>query len=104
MAEQRPHLIVIEQLQGARVDDDEGTVHPERAGVDKRGLRHEQLRPRVPVHRREDVGIQLVETGELFRADPHGVGLEQQANPALTDEARDLFDDEVEARDRTERL
>src|SRR5262249_11781877 len=58
----------------------------------------------LPVHRRQDVGIELIEARELFGTDPHGVGLKQQANPALTDEARDFLDDEIESRNGPERL
>ena len=96
VAQERPHLVVIEQLQRAGVDDDERPVHPVGARVDERRLGYEQLGPRVPIHRRQHVGIQLVETRELPRPDAHGVCLEQQANAALADESVDLLHHLVE--------
>ncbi len=99
VAEQGAHLVVIEQLQRAGVDDDERPVHAEGAGVDERRLRHEQIGPHFPVHRRQHVGVECVEPRELRRAHAYGIGLEQQPDAALTDEGEHLLHHFVEPRD-----
>ena len=77
MAEQRAHLVIVQQFQRARVDDDEWTLYAKRARVDKRRLRHEQLGAVRPIHRREDVGVQLIHTRELGGTHADRIGLEQ---------------------------
>ena len=102
--EQRAHLFVIEQFERPRIDDDEGPLDTERTGIDEGRLRNEQLRPVRPVHRREDVGVELVELGKLCRADADGIGLEQQADAAFAEEANNLLYDFIESGDRAQGL
>ncbi len=96
VSEQGEHLVVVEQLQRPGVDHDERMVHAVGPGVDKRGLRHEQLRPVGPVERGEGVRVECVHPRELRRADAHRVRLEQEADAALAQEADDLLDDLIE--------
>src|SRR2546425_12563841 len=57
-----------------------------------------------PVERRQDLCVELIQTGELSRADPHRVRLEDEPHAPLADEAVDLLHDLVEARHRAQRL
>ena len=100
-----PELIFVEHLQGRRVQHDERGIDPIGAGVEDRGLGDVQLGDRLPVERGAGLDVQRPEPGELGRADPYRVALEEHADSAFSAQhAQDFPDDVIEAREASQSL
>lgn len=104
VAEDGACLFRVEQLEGARVDDDEGAIDTEDPGVRKRCLGDEELGLFRPVERFEDLPEESIELGELLLPHPNGVRLENESNAALSDEPDQTPSHLVEARNRPQGL
>jgi hypothetical protein len=104
VAQQDAQLVVVQQGKRGGVDHDEGLVHAESARVHERRLRHEQVGPFAPIHRRQHFRVQGVQARELGGADAHRIGLEEQADAALAQHPHDLAHHLVEAGDGPQRL
>ncbi len=96
MADDRPHLLLVEQLDEPRGHHDDRLVQADAHRV--------RLRVLVDVHRRDLLQVQdvtgvpqhVVEVRELLVRDAHGVGQEQQPEAPLGQQAAQRLEDGVE--------
>ena len=92
-------LVVREQLQRARVEDDEGLLHSVRSRVHHRALRDEEGVARGGVEGVAHLRVQLPDARKLVGAHLHGVRLECETDGLLAEEAEDRPQHLVELRE-----
>ena len=98
VTEYDPQLVVIEQIDGARADDDEGVVEPQRPRVDPRLLVDVELGHLGDVEDARGVLVDRVDRRELPLVDPHRRREVHHAQTALAEEPEHAFEQDVEAR------